>query len=103
NEHFRQTFDRFVDIGEMSFSEAAQRIHEDGVDILVDLAGHTRGTRLEIFALRPVPIQVHYLGYSATIGARFLDYLITDHQQVPPAQRRFFTENLVYLPEVFMA
>jgi len=58
---------------------------------------------LSLLALRPAPVQAHYLGYSATIGARFLDYLITDHHQVPPEQRPYFTEQLVYLPDTFMA
>ncbi|MDP6709157.1 MAG: tetratricopeptide repeat protein [Alphaproteobacteria bacterium] len=102
-QYFRSVFDSFVDAAPLSHEEAARRINDDGVDILVDLAGHTRGTRLEIFALRPALVQAHYLGYSATIGARFLDYLITDHQQVPAAERSHFTEQLVYLPDSFMA
>ena len=102
-DYFRGTFDEFRDCAGLSHEEVASKINADGVDILIDLAGHTRGTRLEIFALRPAPIQAHYLGYSATIGARFIDYLITDHQQVPAEQRPYFTEQLVYLPDTFMA
>jgi predicted O-linked N-acetylglucosamine transferase (SPINDLY family) len=101
--YFQQSFDRFRDVARATHREAADTIHADEVDILVDLAGHTRGTRHEIFALRPAPVAVHYLGYSATIGAEFIDYLVTDHRQVPPEQRRYFTEKLVYLPDVFMA
>lgn len=101
--HFMRTFDEYRDIARLTHQEAADIIHRDEIDILVDLAGHTRGCRMEIFALRPAPITVHYLGYSATTGADFIDYLVTDHRQVPPAQREFFTEKLVYLPDVFMA
>ncbi len=100
---FAQTFDRFHRIMDTPYRETAERIDADRVDILIDLAGHTLGSRLPVFALRPAPLQAHYLGYSATIGARFLDYLITDHAQVPPENRHYFTEQLVYLPDTFMA
>ena len=103
NRQFRQEFDSFTDIVHLPMEEAARRIYDDGVDVLVDLAGHTRGTRLEIFAMRPAPVQAHYLGYTSTVGARFLDYLITDGRLAPPAHRPFYTENLVLLPDSFMA
>lgn len=101
--YFELSFDRFRRINDSSYSETAEQIDRDRIDILIDLAGHTLGSRLPIFALRAAPVQAHYLGYSATIGARFLDYLITDHAQVPSENRRYFTENLVYLPDTFMA
>ncbi len=102
-EFFRQGFDSFTELTSLPFAEAAQTINDDGIDILVDLAGHTRGGRLELFAMRPAPIQVHYLGYSATIGADFIDYLITDRRQVPPENEKYFHEKLVFLPDSFMA
>jgi predicted O-linked N-acetylglucosamine transferase (SPINDLY family) len=101
-EYFRQNFDSFVDLDGVPFAEAGQRVNDDHIDILVDLAGHTRGTRLELFALRPAPIQAHYLGYSATIGADYIQYLITD-RRVPPENERYFHEKLVFLPDTFMA
>ncbi|HZD25271.1 MAG TPA: tetratricopeptide repeat protein [Alphaproteobacteria bacterium] len=102
-EELKAGFTGFTKVTTMSYREAAERIRSDGIDILVDLAGHTRGARLELLALRPAPIQAHYLGYSATLGARFVDYLITDHHQAPPEARPFFTEQLCYLPDTFMA
>ena len=99
----RERFHGYRKLVDNSFQESARLIHNDEIDILIDLAGHTKGGQLSLLALRPAPIQAHYLGYSATVGARFLDYLITDHHQVPPEQRPFFTENLVYLPDTFMA
>lgn len=101
--HFERTFDRFRRITDLPYREAAELIDSDRIDILIDLAGHTLGSRLPLFALRAAPLQAHYLGYSATIGAKFLDYLITDHAQVPPETRQYFTEQLVYLPDTFMA
>jgi predicted O-linked N-acetylglucosamine transferase (SPINDLY family) len=102
-EALRERFYRFTDVHGLSHRDAAKRIHDDGIDILVDLAGYTRFARLEILALQPAPIQAHYLGYSSTIGGKFLQYLITDHWQVAPGMERYFSEKLVYLPDCFMA
>ncbi|MBT4044704.1 MAG: tetratricopeptide repeat protein, partial [Rhodospirillaceae bacterium] len=102
-EALRERFHGFHKLVDNSFQQSAQLIHDDEIDILIDLAGHTKGGQLSLLALRAAPIQAHYLGYSATVGAKYLDYLITDHHQVPPEQREFFTEKLVYLPDTFMA
>jgi len=93
-----KSFDRFANLKDASFSAAARRIETDGVDILVDLKGHTRYARTQIPALRPAPIQVSYLGYPGTMAAPFIDYILVDGFVVPPDQQPFFTEKLVYLP-----
>lgn len=98
-----QGFDSFVDITNMPYADAAERIAADGVNILVDLAGHTRGVRYEVLALRPAPIQAHYLGYSNPIGASYIDYLISDPVYIPPGSAQAEGENLLYLPDSFMA
>jgi predicted O-linked N-acetylglucosamine transferase (SPINDLY family) len=91
-------FDRFVDLNNDSDLDAARRIAADGVDILVDLKGHTRDGRLQIFAARPAPIQVNYLAYPGTMGAPYIDYILVDDFLVPPDQQPFFMEQLVHLP-----
>lgn len=96
-----QSFDQFIDITDLSFEQAARRIHEDGVDILVDLTGYTTGGRTEILALRPAPIQVNYLGFAGTMGAPFIDYALTDSFLTPPEIERHFDEKLVYMPHSF--
>lgn len=101
--YFRATFDKYVDITDMTFAEAADAIYENGVDIMVDLAGHTRGGRYEVLAFNPAPIQAHWLGFSSTTGADYIDYLITDKIQLPPEDQKFCSEKLVYLPDTFMA
>jgi predicted O-linked N-acetylglucosamine transferase (SPINDLY family) len=91
-------FDRFVDIRALSHREAAKRIHADEIDILVDLKGYTHQARPAISAYRPAPVQVSYLGYPATMGADFIDYIIVDPFVVPVSQQPFFSERLVHLP-----
>ena len=98
-----QAFDRFVDIKNASFKDSAQRIADDGVDILVDLTGYTQDGRPQVLAMRPAPIQVNYLGFSGTMGAPFMDYILVDDFIVPSDQQAFFTEKLVHLPGCFMA
>jgi predicted O-linked N-acetylglucosamine transferase (SPINDLY family) len=93
----RSACDQFVDLRGVSFIDAARRIQADGIDILIDLKGHTGSARTEIAALRPAPIQVNYLGYPGTMGAPFIDYIIVDEFVVPPEQQPYFTEKLVHL------
>lgn len=93
------TCDRFVELTDMDDSTAAQRIYDDSVDILVDLAGYTTFSRTEIMALRPAPVQVNYLGYFDSMGADFIDYCIADRRIAGPEQEAFFAEKLAYLPE----
>jgi protein O-GlcNAc transferase len=95
------SFDRFVDLETASFAEAAGRIREDGVDILVDLKGYTTDARPQILALRPAPIQVTYLGYPGTTGTGFIDFILVDPFVVPPDQQPFFSERLVHLPDCY--
>ncbi len=91
-------FDRFIDIHALSHREAARVIHADKVDILIDLKGYTHHARPAIAAYRPAPVQVSYLGYPATMGTDFIDYIIVDPFVVPSSQQPFFSERLVYLP-----
>jgi protein O-GlcNAc transferase len=93
--------DSFVDLYGMTATEAATRIAQDEVDILVDLTGHTRNSRLDILELRPAPIQVNYLGYPGTTGAPFVDYVIVDHTIAPAPAALMATENVIRLPKSF--
>ncbi len=94
--------DVFVDISSMGYQEAADRIHRDGVNILVDLKGFTRNNRLEIFALRPAPIQVSYLGFTGTSGSDFLDYIIADQTIIDPHDTGCYSEKPVYMPHCYL-
>jgi protein O-GlcNAc transferase len=96
-------FDRFVDVRTLPHREVAERIQADHVDILVDLKGYTHQARPAILAYRPAPVQVSYLGYPATMGADFVDYIIVDPVVAPSGQQPFFSERLVHLPCSFQA
>ncbi len=96
-------FDRFTDIGAMSDSEAAQAIHRDGIDILVDLKGFTEGTRTSILALRPAPVQVNFLGYPGTLGPGLCDYIITDEFCTPAAAAEDYDRVLRLLAALLSA
>ncbi len=93
--------DRFVDVRTLSDPAVAQLSRELEVDIAVDLMGFTRGSRPGLFAERAAPIQVNYLGYPATMGAPFIDYLIADPTLIPEASRHHYSEKIVYLPDSF--
>jgi predicted O-linked N-acetylglucosamine transferase (SPINDLY family) len=88
----------WVDASRLSAEALAQRIHEDRIDVLVDLAGHTAGNRLLSFARRPAPVQFTYLGYPGTTGLGAMDYRITDIYTDPPEAQAHYTENLLRLP-----
>jgi protein O-GlcNAc transferase len=96
-------FDRFVDIGGLSYRDAAKAIHQDEIDILIDLKGYTHGSRPMIPALRPAPVQVSYLGYPATMGADFIDYILVDRFVVDRSEQPVFSEKLVHLPGCYQA
>lgn len=84
----------------VSDAEAAEIIRRDGIDILVDLAGHTGGNRLLMFASKPAPIQASYLGYLSTTGLSTIDYYITDADADPPGlTEAHYQEQLIRLPE----
>jgi predicted O-linked N-acetylglucosamine transferase (SPINDLY family) len=90
-----------VDISEMPEADAARLIHNDQIDILVDLIGFKPSVKSKIPAYRPAPIQVNYLGYPGTMGADYIDYMIVDRFVVPPDQQQFYDEHLVYLPHCY--
>jgi protein O-GlcNAc transferase len=97
-----QSVDRFVDIALKNDQEAACAIADAGVDVLIDLMGHTTGNRLGVLSRRPAPVQAHYLGYAGTTGAAYIDYFVSDPVVTPPHARTAFTEEIAYVPDCYM-
>lgn len=96
-----QGCDVFRELGGLDDRAAAEIIHRDGIDILIDLAGYTTHSRTGIFAMRPAPLQASYLGFLHTMGAEFIDYIMADPIVIPEAGSRFFVEKIAYLPNSY--
>jgi predicted O-linked N-acetylglucosamine transferase (SPINDLY family) len=92
----------FRDLSGSSWADAAATIADDGIDILVDLAGYTQSSRPEILAMRPAPIQISWLGYLNTMGASFIDYIVADPIVVPPDDDGLYDEAVIRLPPSFL-
>jgi protein O-GlcNAc transferase len=93
---------RWRDVADMDDEQLARTIAEDGIDILVDLNGHTSGSRLPVFARRAAPVQVSFIGYPDTTGVTEMDYRLSDAIADPPGTERLCTERLVRLPGCFL-
>jgi predicted O-linked N-acetylglucosamine transferase (SPINDLY family) len=98
-----RAFDVFLDVKDETDGAVAELIRRRGIDIAVDLSGHTEFGRPGILAHRPAPIQVNRLGYTATMGVDFMDYIIGDEIALPFELQPFFAEKIVHLPDCYLA
>ncbi|MEW6054474.1 MAG: tetratricopeptide repeat protein [Nitrospirota bacterium] len=95
--------DQWRNITAMSDEQVAQQIQSDQIDILIDLAGHTAFNRMPVFARKPAPIQVSWIGYPATTGLSTMDFKIVDSYTDPQGMtEKFFTEKLLRMPDSFL-
>ncbi len=97
-EAIRENADSWIDALFMSDDELADQIHQDQIDILVDLSGHTAYNRLPAFVRRPAPVQATWIGYFHSTGLESIDYFITDPFTTPSASCQLFSEIPVWLP-----
>jgi predicted O-linked N-acetylglucosamine transferase (SPINDLY family) len=95
-------FQTWRSLAGLSDREAAAAIHEQAIHVLVDLSGHTADNRLSVFAYRPAPVQVSWLGYFATTGLPEMDYFLGDPHMAPETEQARFTETLWRLPETWL-
>jgi protein O-GlcNAc transferase len=93
-DRLRACADRWVDIAGRSDERAVNQVREDQIDVLIDLAGHTSGNRLQMFARKPAPVQISYLGYPGSTGVAEIDYRLTDALADPVGG----SERLLRLP-----
>lgn len=91
--------DQWLDCQAMTDAQLADQIRKDGIDILVDLTGHLAGNRILMFAHKPAPIQITYLGYPGSTGLSAIDYRLTDEYADPVGAEVYYTENLLRLPD----
>ena len=96
-----KAFDQFHDVTLRGDREVAQLLSDLGVDIAVDLKGHTEQARPWILASRPAPIQVSYFGYTATMGVDFIDYILADRIVLPFDQQEHYSEKIVHIPDCY--
>ncbi len=90
--------EHWTDIRKMSDDEAARKIGDDGIDILVDVNGHTRDARMGVFARRPAPIIVNWLGYPGTMGTPYHNYIVADDWIIPEEAEKYYSEKVLRLP-----
>jgi predicted O-linked N-acetylglucosamine transferase (SPINDLY family) len=95
---FKATSDHWISITEMDDLTAARRIAEDGIQILVDLNGYTREGRTKLFALRPAPVIMNWLGYPGTMGSPYHQYIIADDWIIPSDHESYYSEKVLRLP-----
>jgi predicted O-linked N-acetylglucosamine transferase (SPINDLY family) len=91
----------FHDAAQQPVTAIAQRVHDAGIDVLIDVDGWCAGGVPGAFALRPAPVQAGWLAYPGTSGAPFIDYLIADGFLIPEPLQRFYSESIAYLPRCY--
>lgn len=98
-----KAFDRMIPIAGLGAAEAAQRIADEGVDVLVNLNGYYGAGRTDVFAQRPAPVQVNFLGFPGTLGADYIDYIVADRIVIPENEQAHYVEKVAYLPGCYQA
>jgi predicted O-linked N-acetylglucosamine transferase (SPINDLY family) len=96
-------FDHYASVRALSDEDAARRIREDEIDILIDLNGLTAGSRLQILRWRPAPLQATYLGFIGPVPLPELDYLFCDSNVIPPAIAAAYDPTPLYIAEIYQA
>jgi len=94
----KQAFDGWIDIGGLDGAQAAEKIRGAQIDLLVNLNGYFGKHRMDVFAHRPAPLQVNYLGFPGTLGAPYIDYIIADRIVIPADEEQFYDEKVAILP-----
>lgn len=103
SEAIRKGVDHFRAVAEKSSEAIARQIRADGIDVLIDLMGHTHHGRPDVLARRPAPLQLHYLGYPSSLGADWIDGVIADSWLIPPEHDKHYKETVHRLPWGFVS
>lgn len=97
-ERTKKAVDHWLDINDLDDAKAAQKIREDGIDILVDLNGYTKDARTKVFAQRPAPIAVNWFGFPSTMGTSYHHYIVADQHVIPESHEIYYSEKVLRLP-----
>lgn len=97
----QNSVEHFVNLEGCSLQGMVERIRSDEIDILVDLSGNTRGSKIQVLGHRPAPVQVHWLGFIGSMGSKYYDYTIVDSFVAPEGADKYYDEKLVRMPDSF--
>ena len=98
----KNAFDKFTYIGDLMDYKAINLIRKDNINIAIDLMGYTKNARPNLFAKRVAPTQISFLGYPGTTGGDSIDYLIADKYIISKKLSKFYSENILYMPNSFL-
>ena len=98
NIRVKNAVDHFHDVSTLSDQKIIKLARSLEIDIAIDLAGHTDGSRTNIFSMSAAPIQINYIGFLGTMGSNYYDYVIADKVIIPEKNKKYYTENIIYLP-----
>ena len=98
----KKAFDKYIYIGDLKDDEAINLIRKDNINIAIDLMGYTKNARPNLFAKRIAPRQISFLGYPGTAGGDSIDYLIADKYVISKELSKFYSENILYMPNTFL-
>jgi len=96
-----EALDEFHDISQLTDKEAAEYCRDKKIHIMIDLKGYTQYARTGILANRTAPIQINYLGFPGTMGAKFIDYIIADKIIIPENLKKYYDEKIIYMPDCY--
>jgi protein O-GlcNAc transferase len=100
-QRIQEGVEHFVNMEGYSLQSMVERIRNDEIDILVDLSGNTRGSKIQVLGHRPAPVQVHWLGFIGSMGSQYYDYTIVDSFVAPDGADEYYDEKLVRMPDCF--
>ena len=101
HKRIQKSFDKYFDVSSTSDEKISKLSNDLEIDIAVDLMGHTRSSRFDIFIRGCAPIQINFLGYPGTSGTKLMDYIIADKTLIPEKMKKFYSEKIIYLPNSY--
>ena len=93
----KRVVDYFREVNELSDEDLVKTVRKDDIDLAVDLMGHTEYSRTSVFSLRVAPVQINYLGFTGSMGAEFIDFIIADKELINNDEKEFYTEKILYV------